>query len=143
MNKQTLGFVLAGMVVLGLTLCAAGLYSSKSTQWSFLSSPLPTLSFSSSSVNEKEIISNSPRSSPSNLLPSLSPSFHPQPSPSVSFELSQKTADYYLKKSQEEYKSGNKEEAIKILEEGLKAYPDNELIKSRLDILKKNGFFGF
>lgn len=53
------------------------------------------------------------------------------------------TADYYAKKSEEEYRAGNKNAAIKTVQEGLRQYPNDELLKSKLDILEKDSFGNF
>lgn len=143
MNKKVLGVVLLGLVILALTLYAASLYPQGSNNWSFLNSPLPGGFPTAAIATESPLLTPSPESASPSLSPISSPVATSTPLPLTSIEANQKDADYYLKQSQEEYKSGNKEEAIRILEEGLKVYPDNELIKSRLDILKKNSFFGF
>lgn len=46
--------------------------------------------------------------------------------------------DNYTKKSEAEYQAGDKEEAIATVEEGLAQDPENELLKSKLDVLQKD-----
>jgi len=49
-----------------------------------------------------------------------------------------KNTELYIKKSEAEYALGQKEAALKTVEEGLKVSPDNEVLKGRRDILLKN-----
>lgn len=49
-----------------------------------------------------------------------------------------KDPENYVSKSEAEYSSGNKEEAIETIEEGLKQDPENELLKSRLDVIQNS-----
>ncbi len=50
------------------------------------------------------------------------------------------TTDYYSMKAEAEYLSGDKTAAIATVNEGLKVDPENELLKSKLDVLEKNTF---
>ena len=47
-------------------------------------------------------------------------------------------AQYYINKSEAEYTSGNKEEALKTVIDGLTKNPDDELLKAKKDILEKD-----
>jgi len=47
---------------------------------------------------------------------------------------------YYAKKSEAQYNLGQKEAAIKTVEDGLKVLPDSDLLKTKLDILNKEWF---
>lgn len=49
-------------------------------------------------------------------------------------------ANYYAKKSEAQYNLGNKEEAIQTVKDGLVALPDNDFLKTKLDILNKEWF---
>lgn len=50
------------------------------------------------------------------------------------------TATPYIQKSASEMRQGDKEAALKTVEEGLKVDPENELLKSRRDVLLKDNF---
>lgn len=47
---------------------------------------------------------------------------------------------YYSRKAQAEYNLGQKEQAIKTLQEGLAENPGNDLLTSRLDVLEKDWY---
>lgn len=49
--------------------------------------------------------------------------------------LNPQDAESYIKKSEAQYALGQKDAALKTVEEGLKIAPDNELLKSRRDVL--------
>jgi tetratricopeptide (TPR) repeat protein len=55
-------------------------------------------------------------------------------------ELDPTNSQAYAQKSEAEYASGDKTAAIETVQEGLIQDPDNELLKSKLDVLKKDSF---
>lgn len=50
------------------------------------------------------------------------------------------TAEYYSVKAEAEYLNGDKTAAIATVNEGLRVDPENELLKSKLDVLEKDTF---
>lgn len=59
---------------------------------------------------------------------------------SDAIEASPENPDYYAYKSSAQYNLGQKDEAIATVQEGLQNNPDNELLKSKLDVLQKDSF---
>lgn len=55
-------------------------------------------------------------------------------------ELDPTNSQTYAQKSEAEYASGDKQAAIDTVKEGLEQNPDDELLKSKLDVLEKETF---
>ncbi len=49
--------------------------------------------------------------------------------------------DYYSGKSEAEYNLGQKTEALETVKQGLAENPDDDLLKSKLDVMQKDNFY--